>query len=152
MITLEHGTRLKRICQILYDFFFIFHMTERESMTGLLLLFLRLLWIVLIMCIFYKIRLAFGQFGDELPVFFLDPYFIPASPLIQVLWRLVWWSNITFDYNFHQMNQSTMFCFCFYLAPLMRDTLWKWQYEFKIIPVNLILSLELSWIELSPEA
>jgi len=50
------------------------------------------------------------------------------------------------------MNQSTMFCFGFYLAPLMRDTLWKWQYEFKIIPVNMILSLELSWIELSPVA
>ena len=64
-------------------------------------------------------------------VFFLsDPYFfpdcIPTSPLIQVLWRLVWWSNVKFDYNihFHQMNQSTMVCFCYYLVPLMRDTLW----------------------------
>jgi hypothetical protein len=40
-ITLEHGTKLKRICKILYEFLIIFDMTERESITGLLLLFLR---------------------------------------------------------------------------------------------------------------
>ena len=132
-------------------------MTERESIICLLLLFLWPLWIFLIICIFYKIRLAFGQFIDELPFFFRSVFFFPA------VYQLVLWSKfcgdwsggqVKFDYNlyFHQVNQSTMFSFCFYLAPLMRDTLWKWEDEFKMIPVNQILSLELSWIELSPVA
>jgi hypothetical protein len=63
---------------------------EGESITGLLLLFLRPLWIFLIICIFYKIRLAFGQVGDELP-FFSDPYFFP------VVYQLVLWSKFLGD-------------------------------------------------------
>jgi hypothetical protein len=78
------------------------------------------------------------------PHFLKNVFFKRTTNMSKDLFISLCGRKVKFDYNFQQMNQSTMFCFCFYLAPLTRDTLWKWQYEFKIIPVNLILSLELS--------